>query len=191
MSKRYNAVVAINAGGFQDPDGYGSDIPLGYVIKDGKIAWSTNSKKESLIGFTKDNKLTLINATGNEAIEQGVRDAVQFGPFLIVNGVTPNFNNTVGGYSRAARTAIAQRKDGIVLFLVTEGTHTAGPNMKEVIDTLKQYGAYNAANMDGGTSVQMVINNKLVNTPKNVYGKVYPASLTKIMTALVALKYHI
>ena len=58
------------------------------------------------------------------------------------------------------------------LFLVTEGTHTAGPNMKEVVDTLKQYGAYNVANMDGGTSVQMVIKNKLVNTPKNVYGKV-------------------
>ena len=43
--------------------------------------------------------------------------------------------------------------------------------MKEVVDTLKKYGAYNAANMDGGTSVQMVIKNKLVNTPKNVYGK--------------------
>lgn len=171
MSKRLNAVVAINGGGFQDPDGWGSDIPLGYVIKDGKIAWSTNSKKANLIGFTKDNKLTLINATGQEALDQGVRDAVQFGPFLIVNGVTPNFSNSAGGYSRAARTAIAQRKDGIVLFLVTEGTHTAGPNMKEVVDTLKKYGAYNAANMDGGTSVQMVIKNKLVNTPKNVYGK--------------------
>ena len=101
----------------------------------------------------------------------GMRDAVQFGPFLIVNGETIKYKSTVGGYDRAARTAIAQRKDGIVLFLVTEGTHSRGPNMSEVAETLKKYGAYNAANMDGGTSVQMVIKNKLINNPKNVYGK--------------------
>ena len=43
--------------------------------------------------------------------------------------------------------------------------------MKELVDTLKLYGAYNAANLDGGTSTQLVINNKLINTPKNISGK--------------------
>ena len=170
MTKRLGATVGINGGGFVDY-GYGSDIPLGYVIKDGKVIWAENDKPGSLIGFTNDNKLLLIKATGEEAIKQGMRDALEFGPFLIVNGVTPKFNNVVGGYSRAARVAIAQRKDGIVLFLVTEGTHTAGPNMKEVIDTLVNYGAWNAANLDGGTSTQLVINGKLMNTPKNIYGR--------------------
>ena len=171
MTKRLGATVGINGGGFVDY-GYGSDIPLGYVIKDGKVIWNKEGGgKGNLIGFTNDNKLLLINATGAEAIEQGMRDALEFGPFLIVNGVTPKFNNVVGGYSRAARVAIAQRKDGIVLFLVTEGTHTAGPNMKEVIDTLVNYGAWNAANLDGGTSTQLVINNKLINNPKNIYGR--------------------
>ena len=170
MTKRLGATVGINGGGFVDY-GYGSDIPLGYVIKDGKVIWKKKGGgKGNLIGFTNDNKLLLINATGAEAIEQGMRDALEFGPFLIVNGVTPQFNNVVGGYSRAARVAIAQRKDGIVLFLVTEGTHTAGPNMKEVIDTLANYGAWNAANLDGGTSTQLVINGQLKNNPKNIYG---------------------
>ena len=41
-----------------------------------------------------------------------------------------------------------------------------------MVETLKLYGAYNAANLDGGTSTQLVIKNKLINTPKNVYGKV-------------------
>ena len=41
----------------------------------------------------------------------------------------------------------------------------------EVIDLLEKYGAYNAANLDGGTSSQLVINNKLINTPLTVYGK--------------------
>ncbi len=170
MTKRTKAVVGINGGGFVDY-GYGSDIPIGYVIKDGKVIWSPTNKQTDLIGFTKDNKLLLVHATGEEAVEMGMRDALQFGPFLMVNGERPNFQNSAGGYSRAARVAIAQRKDGIVLFLVTEGTHAAGPNMKELIDALELYGAYNAANLDGGTSTQLVINNKLINNPKNIFGQ--------------------
>ena len=171
MTQRTGAVVGINGGGFVDY-GYGSDIPIGYVIKDNKVIWSPVSSKQNLIGFTNDNKLLLVNATGEEAVKMGMRDGLQFGPFLMVNGERPKFSNDAGGYSRAARVAIAQRKDGIVLFLVTEGTHTSGPNMKEVIDTLELYGAYNAANLDGGTSAQMVIKGKVINTPKNVSGKI-------------------
>ena len=170
MTKRLGAVVGINGGGFVDY-GYGSDIPIGYVIKDGKVIWSPSTKKLELIGFSNDNKLMLVNATGEEAVEMGMRDGLQFGPFLMVNGEKPNFQNSAGGFSRAARVAIAQRKDGIVLFLVTEGTHAAGPNMKEVVDTLEKYGAYNAANLDGGTSTQLVINNKLINKPISITGK--------------------
>ena len=170
MTKRMGAVVGINGGGFVDY-GYGSDIPIGYVIKDSKVIWSPSTKKMNLIGFSQDNKLMLVNATGEEAVEMGMRDGLQFGPFLMVNGVKPDFKNSAGGFSRAARVAIAQRKDGIVLFLVTEGTHTAGPNMKEVVDTLEKYGAYNAANLDGGTSTQLVIKNKLINHPKNITGQ--------------------
>lgn len=172
MTKRLGAIIGINAGGFEDPTGYGSDIPKGYVIKDGKVVWSPTNKKMDITGFTEDNKLLLVNATAEEAIEMGMRDGLHFSPsFLMVNGVRPAFKNSSGGYERAARVAIAQRKDGIVLFIVTEGTHTAGPNLKEVIDTLELYGAYNAANLDGGTSTQLVINGKLINNPKNVFGQ--------------------
>jgi len=145
---------------------------MGYLIKDSKIIWSDHSGKANLIGLTNDNKLLLVNATGQEAINMGIRDALEFGPFLIVNGTPLKFNNTsVGGYSRAARVAIAQRKDGVIMFLVTEGTHAAGPTMQELIETLQKYGAYNAANLDGGTSSQLTINGKLINNPKNIYGQ--------------------
>ncbi len=171
MAERNNALVAMNASGVYHPNGQnrvtGTAILNGKVYAKGKDIY----KGGGLIGFTKDNILMLTKKSANEAIADGMDRAVEFGPFLIVNGVTPKFNNVVGGYSRAARVAIAQRKDGIVLFLVTEGTHTAGPNMKEVIDTLELYGAYNAANLDGGTSSQLVINNKLINHPKNIMGK--------------------
>ncbi|MBQ2408751.1 MAG: phosphodiester glycosidase family protein [Bacilli bacterium] len=170
MCTRYGGTVCINGGMFVD-NGLGSDIPMGYLIKDSKVIWQDNTGPANLIGFTKDNKLLLVNATGEEAINMGMRDALEFGPFLIVNGKSIEYNSSVGGYSRAARVAIGQRKDGTVLFLVTEGTHAFGPNMGEVIETLKKYKAYNAANLDGGSSAQLAINGNLVNNPKNIYGQ--------------------
>lgn len=171
MCKRLGGLVCINGGGFQDPDGWGSDIPMGYLIKNSKIIWSDTTTAQSLIGFTKTNKLSLMTATGEEAIKKGMRDALQFGPFLIVNGEKIKFADQAGGYNRAARVAIAQRRDGVVLFLVTEGVHLKGPKISEVADTLALYGAYNAANLDGGSSAQLVINNQLVNKPLNISGK--------------------
>lgn len=186
ICERIGAVVGINGGGFQDPDGWGSDIPMGNLIKDGKIIWSENDKPQSMIGFTNKNKLILISATAEEALKKGVRDALQFGPFLIVNGKSIRTkDDSAGGYNRAARSAIAQRKDGIVLFLVTEGVHTNGPRLIDIAETLEKYGAYNAANLDGGSSVQLSINNNLVNNPVNIYGK--PINGRNIVSAFVVM----
>ena len=169
--KRLGGLVCINGGAFKDPDGWGSDIPQGYLIKDGEIIWSDDNDRANLIGFTKDNKLLLTAATGEEAIAMGMRDALEFGPFLIVNGEQIKFEDAAGGYNRAARVAIGQRKDGVVLFLVTEGVHANGPKLIDLAETLAKYGAYNAANLDGGSSAQLVINNQLVNNPLNVAGQ--------------------
>ncbi len=172
ICERVGGLVCINGGMFQDPTGWGSDIPQGYLIKDSEIIWSDSNDKANLIGFTKDNKLMLMYASGEEAIKKGMRDALEFGPFLIVNGKQIEQTTTqAGGYDRAARVAIAQRKDGVVLFLVTEGVHTKGPTLKEVAETLALYGAYNAANLDGGTSSQLVVKGQLINTPLTIYGK--------------------
>lgn len=170
ICKRYNGKVCINGGGFQD-FGTGSDIPMGYVIEDGKITW--NSKGNSkLVGFNYDNELVLMEGTGEEAIAIGIRDALEFGPFLIENGeiIVPK-EESAGGYGGAARVAIAQRKDGIVLFLVTEGVHSKGPTIYEVAETLKKYGAYTAGNLDGGASSSLVVNGKMINHPLNIYGQ--------------------
>ena len=174
MCKRLNGKVCINGGRFLDLTGWGSDTPKGILIKDKKVIWSDEgeNKKADLVGFTDENKLLLINTTAKDAISRGMRDALEFGPFLMVNGQVQKFDpNSAGGYGRAARVAIAQRKDDIVLFLVTEGMHQKGPTFDELIETLSLYGAYNIANLDGGASSQLVINNKLINDPKNIYGQ--------------------
>ena len=36
-----------------------------------------------------------------------------------------------------------------------------------MIEVLQKYGAYNAANLDGGSSATLVIKNQLINTPRD------------------------
>ena len=167
MCERYGGVVCINGGGFVDY-GYGSGIPMGYVIEDGVITWSDgdiNTFRSDIIGMTKEGKLTLMSQiTGQEALDNGVMDALTFGPFLIVNGKPLEIHGDPWG--RSPRVAIAQRKDGVMMFLVIDGeNYINGASLQDVIDTLTRYGAYNAANLDGGTSSTLIIDNKLINNP--------------------------
>lgn len=170
ICKRYGASVCINGGGFVDW-GTGSDIPQGCVIEDGKITWDSKDSR-GLIGFDTNDKLVLVNDTCQGALDIGVRDALEFGPFLIQEGnILVDEDTTVGGFLGAARVAIAQRRDGIVLFLVTEGRHAKGPTVYQIAKVLKQYGAYTASNLDGGASSSLVIQGKLINNPLNIYGQ--------------------
>lgn len=174
MAKQNNAVVAINGGGFVDPN-YNSlgGVPQGIVIKNGNIISNRSYKKTGgIIGFTDENKLILGKMTAKEALNKGVRDAVTFGPFLIVNG-KPSFIKGNGGWGTAPRSAIGQRKDGIVLFLVIDGRMIGRPgaDMVDLTEIMQNYGAYNAANLDGGTSCGLVVEGKLINDPINGNGK--------------------
>ena len=159
------AVAGINASGFiySDYTGYtltGTVIQDGQVIADnGGTGWGGG-----IIGFTNDNVLVLTKASSYEALNMGIRDAVSFGPFLIVNGVPSQFKGN-GGYGIAPRTAIGQRKDGIVLMLVIDGRrpgHSLGVDMVELTNIMLKYGAYNASNLDGGGSSTFYANGKIL-----------------------------
>ena len=165
MCDRYGGVVCINGGGFADY-GMGSDIPTGIVIEDGKITWgSEDTISNELIGITADGKLKLMsNTTAKAALDAGVTEALEFGPFLIVNGKPLEIVGDPWG--KAPRVAIAQTKKGVMMFLVVDGeNYINGASLKEMVDTLIKYGAYNAANLDGGQSSSLVINGKLFNNP--------------------------
>ena len=167
MAQKAGAIVAINGGAFIDLDGQslgglaaGTFISNGEVIENGKCG---------VIGITNDNILTLGEMDADQAIEKGIRDAVCFGPFLIVNGKKATIIGN-GGYGVDPRTAIAQRRDGIILFLTIDGSGNkygfrGGASMSEVISILERYGAYNAANLDGGASTVLAINGKTYNNP--------------------------
>ena len=186
MAKREGGIVAINGGGFMDQDGVGSGgQATGIIIKDGKIIQASSSGS-GVIGLTYDNKLYLGYITASEAINMGIRDAIEFGPFLIVNGKKADIRGN-GGYGIHPRSAIGQRKDGIVLFLVIDGRRvdSMGASIRDVMDIMDKYGAYNAANLDGGNSSVLVINDKIVNRPIDWYQR---EQTRKIATGFIVKK---
>lgn len=176
MTKRYGATIGVNGGGFYDDGKVSKDIPFGYIIENGKVIYKSHSRESDIIGMSNDNKLMLVHATGEKAVEMGMRDGLEFGPFLIIDGKRQtNLKPT-----KAARNMIAQRDDGIILFLVTDGLSYSGITFNEGIDVLEKYGATTAANLDGGTSTQLVVNGELLNSPKNALGIPIPKGRTVV-----------
>jgi exopolysaccharide biosynthesis protein len=178
MVKNNDALLGINAGGFADPnfDGDGG-TPLGITVTNSNMISRDKyiNGNAGVVGFDVNNKLVLGKYNADETISNGIRDCVSFGPYLIKDGQTQELNGwgALGPDSRAARTVIGQREDGIVLFLVVDGDRTKnqGATLGEVRNLMKKYGAINACNLDGGTSSQMVVGNSLINDPTSMNGE--------------------
>ncbi len=173
ISKQNDAVIAINGGGFQDEGSHGNgSTPLGIIFSKGKFI-SNNQFTEigGVVGFDNNDKLVLGKMTLAQARNLGIRDSVTFGPFLIVNGEPAKIYGN-GGWGTAPRTAIGQRQDGVVLFLVLDGRRLTmpGATIKDLIEIMQNYGAYNASNLDGGTSSAMTFNSKIINDPVDASG---------------------
>ena len=176
-AKREKARFAVNASGFVDIDGHGNGgTPTGIVIQNGKIICDPEpGASRSIIGFNKEGILILEKLSAADAIKKGVTQAVEFGPYLIVNGESAITKGN-GGWGTAPRTAVGQRKDGIVLFLIIDGrqpTHSVGVTLVDLIEIMKKYGAYNAANLDGGSSTTLAIEGELYNKPSTPAGERY------------------
>ncbi|MBR7091571.1 MAG: phosphodiester glycosidase family protein [Clostridia bacterium] len=163
MVERTGATAGINGGGFSDPGGYGKGgMPSGIVIENGKLRLGEYTKAV-IAGFTYENKLIVGTMTGKQAIQLGVRDALSYGPAFVIDGEIVPITGTGGGLN--PRTAIGQRADGAVLLLVIDGRQpdSLGASLRDVQDLMVQYGAVNAANMDGGSSATMIYNGELIN----------------------------
>lgn len=164
------AVAGINAGGFADENGVGNGgQPLGLVIKDGKLL-AGGDWASCVIGFDNDDKLVVGTMKASEALDRGLRDAVSFGPVYIVNGKRSEVIGTGGGLN--PRTCIGQTADGSVLLLVIDGRQATslGATHSDCIDILEEYGAVNAANLDGGSSSVMYYDGEVINVSASVYG---------------------
>lgn len=173
LIKEYGVTAGINAGGFTDAAGHGTGgLATGIIISNGEIKYKDDKvSKYNIIGFNRKDVLVLGTYTLDELQKLELRDAVDFHPFLIVNGKpTKVYGN--GGWGSGPRTSIGQRADGTVLMVVVDGRQlsSVGASMKQMQDIMIENGAVNAANLDGGSSTVMYYGDKIVNKPCSPHG---------------------
>jgi exopolysaccharide biosynthesis protein len=175
MVQRTGAVAGVNGGGFDDPEGLGNGFaPIGAIMSGGNILYTdqTSSIQQHIVGFTKEGTLIIGKYSLNELLDLGVTEAVSFYPRVIANG-KPLITNGDGGWGRAPRTAVGQKADGTVIFIVIDGRQTSsvGATLKEVQDLFLEDDVINAGFLDGGASSEMVVNNELITSPSSRYGE--------------------
>jgi len=145
-----NALVALTGSGFDDSRREGAaqtgaamcgGVPYGDHLKPGY----------KRIELRADDKLYVTDAP--EPFHPDCTDATEWTPALIVDGVTvvseEDHYNALN-----PRCCLGQAADGTVLMLCIEGRYldSLGATAPECAEILERYGAYQAMNLDGGTS---------------------------------------
>lgn len=195
-----NAIAGVN-GGIYYSSGNKGGRPYGVTVSNGEIQdISLGLTGLYLIGFDEDNLLRIINLEGmnKDSVQklvkdEKIRDAISFQEEasdknnhfvkLIINGEKRELNGMGSGAN--PRTAIGQRKDGSVLILVTDGRGKnghLGATASDLIEIMAEYGAMNAANLDGGSSSSLYYNKEYLMTSVTFY---YSNSSWKLPTAFV------
>ena len=199
----YGAIGGIN-GGLYAADGNKGGRPYGLCISRGDVQLNNPSGLAGLylIGFDNNNLLRIEKIEGwtqsklRDYIEaEGIRDAVAFQDEasdsnnhfvpLIINGVARELNGAGSGAN--PRTVIGQRADGAVLLLVTDGRGSGGhlgATASDLISIMLQYGAVNAANLDGGSSSCMYYEDDYLMTSVTLY---YANASWKLPTAFLVM----
>lgn len=171
ICEKYDAVAGVNGGQYIDVNGFGKGAePGGIVISEGKLVYGYLYSTYEVYGFDKNNVFVCGTMTAKEALDKGIRDAVTFGPALVINGEASTTTGTGGGLN--PRTAIGQRADGSVLLLVIDGRQTSslGASYQDLIEIMLNFGAVNAANLDGGMSSTMVYEGKEITNNCSIKG---------------------
>jgi len=182
------AIAGINGGLYASTNNTGGR-PYGVVVSNGEIQHNQPQEFPGLVlvGFTNEHILQIIDVSKmnskdveNMVKEKGIRDAVCFQEEssdannhfvqLIINNEVREMNGMGSGLN--PRTAIGQRADGSVLMFVTDGRGKSGhlgASSGDLIAVMQQYGAVNAANLDGGSSSCMYYNGEYLKSSVTFY----------------------
>ncbi|HWO55900.1 MAG TPA: phosphodiester glycosidase family protein [Paenibacillus cookii] len=168
IAKRSGAAVAIN-GTFFDAYTNGSyKAPYGYILSKGAIKMASPGDKRVIFAYDKNQLPSLISGLSfKTAYDQGrIEGGLQAGPRLLLNGkVSLNVKQegfkdpkilTGGG----ARSALGITKDHKLILLTT-----GGATIPQLAEIMRQAGAYQAMNLDGGASSGLYYNGKYLTAP--------------------------
>ncbi|MCD8356042.1 MAG: phosphodiester glycosidase family protein [Clostridia bacterium] len=152
ICKRNDAILGINASGFSDPEGSGNGgEAFGMILANGKAYRTVMDTTMKVISLDSANRLNVSNT-----LLDGTRDAMQFSPALVING--RQLISGSSGWGLQPRSVIGQMANGQMLMAVVDGRqpgYSVGITLGDLTDILYQYGAYQACNLDGGSSAVM------------------------------------
>ena len=181
-----NYLAGMNGGEYESDSNRGGH-PKGLVVCEGQIQYNNPQNGDVMVGFNKDDILIIREIGGMSSTdvakmveELEIRDAVSFKDVndgddnhftkIIINGEALELKGNGSGAN--PRTVIGQTADGTVLMLVTDGRGAGGhlgATAADVISIMQEYGAVNAANLDGGSSSCMYYDGEYEMTSVTLY----------------------
>jgi exopolysaccharide biosynthesis protein len=167
LAEQYEAVAGINAGGFKDDEGTGSGWPPRGITYSHGVNFE-GEQYGPIAGLDADDHLWSGYYDYNDCEVIGIRDAVCFGPYLVMDGVKTDPSELESGIG--ARTAIGQREDGAIVLVAIDGRqgYSIGVTFADLIDIMAdKFCCVNASNMDGGNSTAMYYRGEAVNRSAN------------------------
>ena len=175
MMSLYGAVAGINASGFADPNDQGTGSDIVGMSYDGEF-WGEYVDFYDSILITTENRLVVGRVLDWE--KYNIRAGIQFGPVLIADGEAMVSGS--GGYGIQPRTAIGQREDGVIVFLVIDGRQigwSLGCTVEDLVNILQKYNVINAACCDGGSSSVLAYKGEVITKNSSLnpdYGRRLP-----------------
>lgn len=170
-----HALVAINASGFMDEEykGNGGTV-MGSMVLDG-VEYGNPMGSLKFFGFKEDNKLYIENYNAQKIADY--KWGIQFSPALIVDG--SKYVQGSFGYGLQPRSAVGQTMSGEFLMLIVDGRqvgHSIGATVNDLAEIMLRHKAYQAMNLDGGSSSIMNYRGKTISKPssKNSLGRYLP-----------------
>ncbi len=171
LARRYGAIAAINGtyfNAYADRPGEPHGTPYGIIIKDGKVL--QEGYRRAVVGLTADVRAKiavcyglvtepdgsirqLVDENGEKLDWSDVVAAVEAGPRLVKNGEIAvnfeieNFHEAKITSAVGARSAIGVKQDGSILLVTVPGA-----TIHQLAELMKELGATDAMNLDGGAS---------------------------------------
>lgn len=170
FAENNDALIAINASRFVDIGGHGNGGSVkGSFVIDGQEYSKSKNGYWRFAGFTKENRMNVDSYKKIDVSEY--KWGLEVYPALIING--QDVVDGTLGMGIQPRTSVGQAKNGDFLMLVVEGRlpgYSLGCAVSECSNILMRYGAYQALNLDGGSSSVMYYNGEQITKACSVSG---------------------
>ncbi|WP_235775568.1 MULTISPECIES: phosphodiester glycosidase family protein [Paenibacillus] len=168
IAKRSSAAAAINGTFFDAYTSSSYKAPYGYIASGGKLLKNSPADRRAVFAYDPNGLAELVPGQDFLArFQAGEFDGgLQAGPRLLVDGKV-SLNVTAEGFrdpkiltGGGARSALGLTKDHKLLLVTVPGA-----TIPQLAEIMKQAGAYQAMNLDGGASSGLYAGGQYLTTP--------------------------